>query len=96
MDFRKINNLSVECVIFGLDSDNLNVLLSKRKLNLYNDSFPIIDDWMLPGQHVYKSSNLAQSADSILQDLTKETLTNKKQFRTYGSNRRANTEKDML
>lgn len=96
MDFRKINNLSVECVIFGLDSDNLNVLLSKRKLNLYNDNFPIIDDWMLPGQHVYKSSNLAQSADSILKDLTKETLTNKKQFRTYGSNRRANTEKDML
>jgi hypothetical protein len=47
----------------------LNVLL-RKELNLYNDN--MIDDWMLPGQHVYKSSNLAQSADSILEDLTKK------------------------
>ncbi|MGO4821714.1 MULTISPECIES: NUDIX hydrolase [unclassified Flavobacterium] len=96
MDFRKINNLSVECVIFGLDADNLNVLLHKRTLNLYNDNFPIIDDWMLPGQHVYKSNNLAESADSVLKAITKKPLTNKKQFRTYGSNRRVNTDKDIL
>ena len=96
MDFRKINNLSVACVIFGLDADNLNVLLNKRTLNLFDDNFPVIDDWMLPGQHVYKSSNLAQSADSILKNFTKEPLTNKKQFKTYGSNRRVNTEKDLL
>lgn len=96
MDFRKINNLSVECVIFGLDTDSLNVLLSKRSLNLYNDNYPVINDWMLPGQHVYKSNNLAQSADSVLKDITKEPYINKKQFRTYGSHRRVNTDKDLL
>jgi hypothetical protein len=36
----KINNLSVDCVIFGLGSDNFNVLLKKRSLNLYNEIYP--------------------------------------------------------
>lgn len=96
MDFRKINNLSVECVIFGLDTDNLSVLLKKRTLNLFDDNYPVIDDWILPGQNVFKSNNLAQSADNILKTITSEQFGNKKQFRTYGSHKRVQTDKDLL
>ncbi|MBE0390801.1 NUDIX hydrolase [Flavobacterium sp. PL002] len=96
MDFRKINNLSVECVIFGLDTDNLSVLLKKRTLNLFDDNYPVIDDWILPGQNVFKSNNLAQSADNILKTITSKQFGNKKQFRTYGSHKRVQTDKDLL
>jgi ADP-ribose pyrophosphatase YjhB (NUDIX family) len=96
MDFRKINNLSVDCVIFGLGPDNLNVLLQKRSLNLYNENYPVIDDWILPGENVLKSNSLGQSADKILKDITEDVFSNKKQFRTYGSHKRVKTDKDLL
>ncbi|MCW2120969.1 NUDIX hydrolase [Flavobacterium sp. 7A] len=96
MDFRKINNLSVDCVIFGLGSENLNVLLQKRSLNLYNENYPVIDDWVLPGEHVFKSNSLGQSADKILIEVTNNHFANKKQFRTYGSHRRVKSDKDLL
>lgn len=96
MDFRKINNLSVDCVLFGLGPDNLNVLLHKRTLNLYNDHFPIIDDWILPGLNVFKSNNLGQSADRVLKEITAQHFLNKKQFKTYGSHKRVKTDKDLL
>ena len=96
MDFRKPDNVSVDCVIFGLGEDNLSVLLHKRTLNLYNDNFPVIDDWVLPGQNVFKSNNLGQSADRVLQEITEQTFSSKKQFRTYGSHKRVKSEKDFL
>ncbi|WP_366186178.1 NUDIX hydrolase [Flavobacterium ovatum] len=96
MDFRKISNLSVDCVIFGLGSDNLSVLLEKRSLNLYNDNYPIIDDWILPGENVFKSNSLGQSADKILKEVTEDFFSNKKQFRTYGSHKRVKSDKDLL
>tara|TARA_R110000868_G_scaffold15443_9_gene70425 strand:- start:5879 stop:6616 length:738 start_codon:yes stop_codon:yes gene_type:complete len=96
MDFRKINNLSVDCVLFGLGPHHLSVLLHKRALNLYNDNFPIIDDWILPGLNVFKSNNLGQSADLVLKGITEQHFLNKKQFRTYGSHKRVKTDKDLL
>ncbi|MCG9791733.1 NrtR DNA-binding winged helix domain-containing protein [Flavobacterium algicola] len=96
MDFRKINNLSVDCVIFGLGPDNLNVLLQKRSLNLYNENYPVIDDWIIPGENVFKSNSLGQSADKILKDISEDHFTNKKQFRTYGSHKRVKSDKDLL
>ncbi|WP_418264629.1 NUDIX hydrolase [Flavobacterium faecale] len=96
MDFRKINNLSVDCVIFGLGTDNLSVLLQKRTLNLYNDNYPLIDDWVLPGENVLKSNNLGQSAERILKRVTEKNFPNKKQFRTYGSQNRIHSDKDLL
>ena len=96
MDFRKINNLAVDCVIFGLGSDCLFVLLKKRSLNLFNENYPIIDDWILPGENVFKSKNLGQSAEKILKDITENNFTNRKQFRSYGNQKRVKTDKDFL
>ncbi|AWG20613.1 NUDIX hydrolase [Flavobacterium faecale] len=96
MDFRKINNLSVDCVIFGLGAEKLNVLLQKRCLNLFSDNFAVINDWILPGENVFKSNSLGQSADKILDELDFGQFTNKKQFRTYGSHKRVKSDKDLL
>ena len=96
MDFRKINNLSVDCVIFGLGAEKLNVLLQKRCLNLFSDNFAVINDWILPGENVFKSNSLGQSADKILSELDFGQFTNKKQFRTYGSHKRVKSDKDLL
>ncbi len=96
MDFRKISNLSVDCVIFGLGADSLSVLLRKRTLNLYNDNYPAIDDWVLPGENVFKSNNLGESANRILAEISGLNFANKKQFRTYGNQKRLQADKDLL
>lgn len=96
MDFRKIPNISVDCVVFGLGAEGISILLSKRKLHMHNDKFPIIDDWVLAGDNVFKSERLDESAERIFQDLASLGGVYKKQFRTFGNPERIKNEKDLL
>lgn len=96
MDFRKIDNLSVDCVIFALKGNFLNVLLRKRSLNMFAQGLPVIDDWVLPGHYVLKSNNLGQSANRVFKELIGEDSLNKIQFRTYGNPNRLKSDKDLL
>ncbi|WP_010662617.1 NUDIX hydrolase [Marinilabilia salmonicolor] len=96
MDFRKISNISVECVVFGLDQNGINILLSKRSLKMYDDKYPVIDDWVLTGDHVLKSERLDKSAERIFYGLTGLKDAYKKQFRTFGNPERIKNEKDVL
>ncbi|WP_372773873.1 NUDIX domain-containing protein [Mangrovibacterium sp.] len=96
MDFRKIPNISVDCVIFGFDQDGISILLSKRTLQMYDDKYPVIDDWVLTGDHVMKSERLDESAERIFKELTGLGKVYKKQFRTFGNPTRIKNEKDLL
>ncbi|KAA5821937.1 NUDIX hydrolase [Algibacter amylolyticus] len=96
MDFRKRDNVSVDCVIFGLDTDGLNILLHKRTLNMYNDNYPVIDDWVICGGRVYISKTLEASANIIFQSSTGYNVFNRTQFRTYGNPSRIKSDKDLL
>lgn len=96
MDFRKLDNLSVDCVLLKLENNALKVLLRKRSLNLFSENLPIIDDWVLPSHYVLKSNNLGETANRILNELTGENHLNKSQFRTYGNANRINSDKDLL
>ncbi len=96
MDFRKYPNISVDCVVFGFDSSNIKVLLMKRKLHMHDNKHPIIDDWVLTGQHVFKSETLDKSATRIFKDFTNLDNVYKKQFRTFGNPERIKNEKDLL
>ncbi|WP_372753525.1 NUDIX hydrolase [Mariniflexile sp.] len=96
MDFRKRDNVSVDCVIFGLDSDGLSILLRNRKLNMFNEKFPIIDDWVVVGGLVIISKTLGETADLIFKDITGLNVFNKIQFHTYGNPSRIKSEKDLL
>lgn len=96
MDFRMIPNISVDCVVFGFDQAGIHILLSERILNMYDDKYPIIDDWVLTGDHVLKSERLDESAVRIFKKLTGLSGVYKKQFRTFGNPERIKNQKDLL
>lgn len=56
--------VSVDCVIFGYEGNNVEVLLIKRGTDLYEDS------WALPGDLVYPDENLQCAAERVLKELT--------------------------
>lgn len=96
MDFRKRDNVTVDCVIFGLDANGLNVLLRNRRLNMFDDDFLEINDWVVTGYYVFKSKTLEESADHIFKEITGIQSADKIQFRTYGNPNRIKSEKDLL
>lgn len=96
MDFREIANISVDCVIFGFNSKGISILLSKRKLHMFERKLPIIDDWVLPGQHILKSESPDESASRIFKNLTGRDECFKKQFCAFGNPDRINNEKDLF
>ncbi len=56
--------VSVDCVIFGFDEGNVEVLLIQRGTELYEDS------WALPGDLVYPKENIDDAAKRVLYELT--------------------------
>ncbi len=64
-----INNISVDCVLFGFDGTHLNVLLIERTLKNKDGGIQFTDHTLL-GYHINKDDNLDQAANRILYDLT--------------------------
>lgn len=80
---RKLSNyLSVDCVVFGYDSENLNILLVERKLNngQVEESF---SDHTLTGNHVYEDEPIQDAANRILYDITGLQNVYLQQFKTF-------------
>ena len=57
-----INNLSIDCVIFGFEKGRLEVLLIKRAIE------PSKSKWALPGGFILKEEDLNKAAERILKD----------------------------
>ena len=57
-----IKNLSIDCVVFGFENNNLEVLLIKRKRN------PEKGNWTLPGGFILKTETLDEAAVRILEE----------------------------
>lgn len=96
MDFRKISNISVDCVILGFDTLHLYVLLSRRNLHMFDEQHPVLDDWILTGDHVFKSETLNESALRIFNKATGLDNAYKEQFRAFGNPDRIKNDKDLL
>ncbi len=96
MDFRKLDNVSVNCVIFGLGSNGLYVLLQKRTLNMFREDLPTIDDWVITGERAFISKTLEESANIIFKRITSLNEFNRIQFHTYGNTSTPKTDKDLL
>lgn len=96
MDFRKVSNISVDCVILGFNTVNIDILLSRRNLHMFDEKYPVIDDWILCGSQVFKSEKLDESAIRIFKELTGLDDAFKKQFRTFGNPSRIKNDKDLL
>lgn len=98
MKAKKIPNLSVDCVVFGYDTNtkSLNVLLIRRYLESKAGDKVLVDDYVLTGYHVYENETLDQSASRVLKELTGLTNIYKKQFKAFGDPNRLMNEKDVL
>jgi 8-oxo-dGTP diphosphatase len=92
-----INNMvSVDCVIFGFDFNQLKVLLVDRILKNPETGEDLIHDLTLTGNHIYVGEELDDAAARILFDLTGLENIYLEQFHTFGSTKRISKEKDRL
>jgi len=87
--------LSVDCVIFGFDSINLNVLLVERTLSDQTNHQVVFSDYTLTGNHVRVGEDPDQAAVRVLNDLIGSHDIFLEQFHTFGSIDRLSAENDQ-
>jgi 8-oxo-dGTP diphosphatase len=91
-----IPNLSVDCVIFGFDFNQLNVLLVERKLDDEKTGKSLIDDWTLTGYHIFEDENFDTAAARILKGLSGLDNIYLEQFYAFSRLDRVNSPNDKL
>ena len=77
-----IPNVSVDCVVFGFDFTNLNVLLIERNMTIKGTSYA---DLKFPGDLMRLDEDLDTSASRILKENTGLDNIYLKQFKSFGS-----------
>lgn len=80
-----VENLSVDCVIFGFDMEQLKVLLVDRTLNSKETGELVFSDLTLTGYHIYEDENLDNAAARIVKDLTGLEHLMLEQFYAFGA-----------
>lgn len=73
-----INNISIDCVIFGFENNELEILLIKRGIN------PFTGQWALPGGFILKEEELDNGAKRILYETTSVNKIFMKQVAAFG------------
>ena len=91
-----INNISVDCVIFGFNNKTLNVLLTKRELKDPDTGEIIFTDYTVQGHHVLKGENINDAAVRVLKDKTGLDNIYLEQFYTFGETDRVLKDRDQL
>ena len=82
--------VSVDCVVFGFDSNQLNVLLVERNVRL-----PHSNDLKLPGSLIYQHENADEAAHRVLNELTGIKKMTLKQFKSFTSPKRTKNPDDV-
>ncbi len=91
-----IPNISVDCVIFGFDTKQLNVLLVERKLEDEKSHEVLIDDWTLIGYHIFEDEDYDTAVARILKNLSGLDNIYLEQFYAFGGVNRVSSPKDQL
>ena len=86
------NLISVDCVIFGFDGEDLKVLLYDRGAH---ETPPTPGDMKLPGDIIYLNEDLNEAATRILYELTGLRNMSLRQFKAFGSKDRTNKQRDV-
>jgi 8-oxo-dGTP diphosphatase len=88
----KLNpNISVDCVIFGFNGDQLYVLLIDRENQLKN----VISEYALPGNLILDDENLDMAAERVLKELTGLSEIYLEQFGAFGDPERIKKKEDQ-
>ncbi len=85
-------NVSVDCVIFGFDGENLKVLLIDREENGGNKDEKV---YALPGNLIRNDEDLDTAAERVLKELTGLHDIYLEQFGSFGDPNRLTKEKDL-
>jgi 8-oxo-dGTP diphosphatase len=94
-EFLEDDHISVDCVIFGFDFENLNVLLVER--TLFDDNNEIVfSDLTLTGNHIYRHEDLDDAAKRVLYNLTGLDNIYMEQFFTFYHPDRLKSKNDVL
>ena len=88
-------NFSIDCVVFGFDSERLYVLLVERTL-IDKSGNVLLDDYTLLGNHVFNDEDLDEAAHRVLFSLTGIESIYLEQFGTFGHPERLNHPNDKL
>jgi hypothetical protein len=91
-----VSNISVDCVIFGFDFKQLNVLLVERKLVDEKSNETLIDDWTLTGYHILENEDFDTAAARILKKVSGLDNIYLEQFYAFGRTDRVESTKDKL
>jgi hypothetical protein len=91
-----VSNISVDCVIFGFDFKQLNVLLVERKLIDEKSGETLIDDWTLTGYHILEDEDFDIAAARILKKVSGLDNIYLEQFYAFGRIDRVDSPKDRL
>jgi ADP-ribose pyrophosphatase YjhB (NUDIX family) len=83
---RSLNEVSIDCVVFGFHDYQLKVLLLRTRGS---------DAWSLPGGWIYKAEDIEAAAYRILQERTGLESIFLQQFLTFGANARYNGKQIM-
>ncbi len=86
------NHISVDCVVFGSDGEQLKVLLVKR---VGEEKGEVYHDMKLPGSLIYMDEDLDEAALRVLYELTGIKNLNLIQFKAFGSRNRTSNPKDV-
>ena len=91
---RKYNPyVSVDCVVFGFDGKDLNVLLIERHIHETDEDY---SDKKLPGSIIYMDENLDEAASRVLSELTGLKNIPLSQFHSFGDPERSGNPRDVL
>jgi hypothetical protein len=82
--------VSVDCVVFGFDNTQLNVLLVER-----NTQLSCLRDLKLPGSLIYQYENADEAAHRVLKELTGIKKMTLKQFKSFTSPKRTQNPDDV-
>lgn len=82
--------VSVDCVVFGFDDDQLDILLVQRNVETTD-----LKDLKLPGSLIYNDEDVDDAAERVLFELTGIKKMPLKQFRCFASPDRASNANDM-
>lgn len=86
-------HVSVDCVVFGFDGDQLKVLLMERSITEQNELY---NDKKLPGSIILNDEDLDDAASRVLTELTGLKNIYLSQFRSFGGPDRTKNPRDIL
>lgn len=93
MEVKYNPHVSVDCVIFGFDGEQLKVLLIERTIKEQNEMY---NDKKLPGSIILNNEDLDAAATRVLNDLTGLKNIYLSQFRSFGDPARTSNPRDVL